>query len=318
MDTPLWLQICEPKLTQIVFFAVFLMLIILVMLFKDRLSKKRGRLRVIRYGILAISFGYVGLILKAQPTLTNIIIFHNALGGLQFPYGLYLMEPFIFLSFSFIILTLVLWGRGVFCGWLCPYGALVELLSKFYTRLFPAKTWNLSERVHSKLIYLKYVFLFVILGAALYNFMLAEYLSEVEPFRTLVLRWNREWYFLLYFFILTVGSAVIYRAFCRYLCPLGAAFAIPLLLKRIPLIKMKRYDFCKTCNICAKDCAPQAVMSNGSIDSRECLNCQDCQVNFFDEDKCPVLIRRKKGVVRRLPGISEPMEEKRMRQVARL
>jgi NosR/NirI family nitrous oxide reductase transcriptional regulator len=294
MDTPLWIQIWEQKIAHIVIFAAFLILIILVMLFKDRLSKKKRTLDIIKYGILGFSFVYVGLILKAQPTSTNIIIFFNALRGFEFPLGLYLMEPFIFLSFAFILLTLILWGRGVFCGWLCPYGAMTELLNKLYQGLLPKIRQSFSEKIHRKLIYLKYLIFLVILGASFYSFVLSEYMSEVEPFRTFVLKLNREWYFVLYFIILTVGSVIIYRAFCRYLCPLGAALAIPSLIKRIPFIRMKRYDFCTTCKICTRTCAPQAVMSNGLIDSRECLNCLDCQVNFWDEEICPVLIKQKR------------------------
>jgi NosR/NirI family nitrous oxide reductase transcriptional regulator len=297
MDTPLWVQIWGLKIAHIVIFACFLILIILVMLFKDRLSKKKSMMEIIRYGILGISFLYVGLILKAQPTTTNIIIFINASKGLQFPLQLYLMEPFIFLSFIFIVLTLILWGRGVFCGWLCPYGAMTELLYKGRRWLFPKIRWSLPERIHYKLIYLKYLIFLGLVGVSFYSFILSEYLVEVEPFRTFVLKLNREWPFVLYFVILSIGSIVIYRAFCRYLCPLGAALAIPSLLKRIPFIKMKRYEFCHTCKICGKTCAPRAIMSDGLIDSGECMNCLNCQVNFWDEDVCPVLIKEKKGLI---------------------
>ena len=295
IETPLWIQIWEKKLVHIVVFAVFLLLIILIMLFKDRLSKKKTTLNLIRYGILSVSFVYVGLIIKAQPTTTNIIILCNALKELQFPMDLFLMEPFLFLSFSFMFLTLLIWGRGVFCGWLCPYGAMIELLNKGREKLFPKIKLSLSDRIHFKLIYLKYIIFFIILGVSFYSFILSEYLTEVEPFKTFVLKLNREWYFVLYFLVLTLGSIIIYRAFCRYLCPLGAALAIPAFIKAIPFVKMKRYDFCQTCKICNKACASEAAMSNGLIDSRECLNCLDCQINFWDEDICPVLIKQNKG-----------------------
>jgi NosR/NirI family nitrous oxide reductase transcriptional regulator len=294
MDTPLWIQIWELKLVHIVVFSGFLILITLVMVFRDRLSKKKASLDILKYGILGISFIYVGLVLKAQPTTTNIVILINGLRELQFPMGLYLMEPFIFLSFIFILLTFILWGRGVFCGWLCPYGAMLELLNKIYQKFFQKGRLDLPERAHNKLIYVKYIIFLLIVGVSFYSFMLSEYMTEVEPFRTFVLKLNREWYFVLYFVILTIGSIIIYRAFCRYLCPLGAALAVPSLIKKIPLIRMRRYDFCSTCKICTRTCDPGAIMSNGIIDSAECMNCLDCQVNFWDEDVCPVLIKRKR------------------------
>jgi hypothetical protein len=99
MDTPLWIQIWEMKLLHIAVFAFFLILLILVMVFRDSLSKKKKSLDILKYVMLGVSFIYVGLVLKAQPTTTNIIILINALREFQFPIGLYLMEPFIFLSF---------------------------------------------------------------------------------------------------------------------------------------------------------------------------------------------------------------------------
>ena len=297
MDKPLWIQIWEMKIAHIVIYVCFLVLIILVMLLKDRLSKNERMRDIIRYGILGISFLYVGLILKAQPTTTNSIIFINALKELQVTLQLYLMEPFIFFSFIFIFLTLFLWGRGVFCGWLCPYGAMIELLYKGRQWLLPKIRWSLPEGIHYKLIWLKYLIFLGLVGVSFYSFILSEYLVEVEPFRTFVLKLNRTWPFVLYFVILSLGSMVIYRGFCRYLCPLGAALAIPSLLKRIPFIKMRRYDFCHTCKICGKTCTSKAIMGDGFIDSRECLNCLDCQVNFWDEDVCPVLIKEKKGTI---------------------
>jgi len=297
-EVPLWRQVWEQNLTYIIIFSVFLPLIILAMTFKDRLAKSRTMLNIIRYGILGVSFVYVGLILKAQPTTTNIIIILNSLKELHFPLGLFLMEPYIFLSFVFILITLLMWGRGVFCGWLCPYGAMLELLYKLYEWIFPKFSqklrWSLPERVHWRLVYLKYLIFLVILGVSFYSFILSEYLTEIEPFRTFVLKLNRQWHFVLYFVILSIGSFIIYRAFCRYICPLGAALAVPSLFKRIPLIRLKRYDFCGTCKICARTCRPQAILSNGLINNRECLNCLDCQINFWDEDVCPVLIRQKK------------------------
>lgn len=294
MDTPLWIQVWEQKTVHIVIFAAFLVSIFMVMLFKDRLARKKKLLSMTNYAVLIISFVYVGLVLKAQPTTTNLIIPLSALKEMQFPFGLFLLEPYIFLSFVFIAVTVLVWGRGVFCGWLCPYGAMTELLSRLYKRVLPKFRFTLSEKIHWKLLYLKYIIFIVIAGVSFYSFMLAEYLTEVEPFRTFVLKLNREWYFVLYFAVVTLGSMVVYRAFCRYLCPLGAALAIPSFLKKLPFIKLKRYDFCSSCKKCARSCEPQAISADGVIIDRECFACLECQENFWDEDICPVLIRRKR------------------------
>lgn len=291
----LWKAVWQQRLLHIILFSAFLSTIILFMVFKDRLAKNKVLLSRIRYGMLGISFLYGGLVLKAQPSTANMLILHTALKDKRFPLGLFLLEPFIFLSFAFIILTMVVWGRGAFCGWVCPYGAMLELLNRVYGKLFPNYRWSLPDKVYWKMIYVKYLLFFGIAGIALYDFFLAEYLTEVEPFRTFVLKLKREWFFDLYFVILTAGSVVVYRAFCRYLCPLGAGIAVPSFISKIPLVKMRRYDFCKTCRVCSRTCEPKAIDKTGSINSRECLGCLDCQGNFWDEDVCPVLIKRKRS-----------------------
>jgi nitrous oxidase accessory protein len=293
LETPLWLQIWEQKTAHIIAFSLFLIMIIVLMILMDRYAKRRRLAKIIQLMILSISFIYVGLILKAQPTTTNIIIMLNSLKELQFPLGLYLLEPYIFLSFIFIFLTLIIWGRGVFCGWLCPYGAMVELLNKIYNKLLKRRL-VIPARFHWKLLYLKYGVFFLIVAVSFYNFILSEYLTEIEPFRTFVLKLHREWYFVLYFIIITLGSVAIYRGFCRYLCPLGAALALPSLLRRMHLVKLNRYDFCGTCKTCGKTCSYQAITTEGFINSRECFYCMDCQINFWDEDICPVLIKQKR------------------------
>jgi len=171
---------------------------------------------------------------------------------------------------------------------------MTELLIRLYKKILPGVRFSMPEKIHWKLVYLKYIVFLIITGVSFYSFILSEYLTEIEPFRTFVLKLDREWYFVLYFAVLTVGSMIVYRAFCRYLCPLGAALAIPSFLKTLPFIKLNRYDFCSSCKICGRSCHPQAITANGVIINRECFACLDCQVNFWDEDICPVLIKRKR------------------------
>lgn len=290
----LWVQVWEQKIWQIAAFFVLLVLITLTMVFRDRLVNNKAVFHALRYGILGASFVYAGLVLKAQPTTGNIVIFFSALKEHTFPIDLFSLEPFLFLSFIFIFITIFLWGRGVFCGWLCPYGAMLELLNVLYDKVLPKYRLVIPDKVHSKLIYLKYAVFMLILGVSFYDFILSEYLTEVEPFRTFVLKLRREWYFVAYFAVLSVGSVVVYRGFCRYLCPLGAALAIPSFIRGIPVIKLRRHDFCNRCSICRRSCAPHAVMSDGVINDGECLDCMDCQLNFWDADVCPVLIKQKR------------------------
>src|SRR5512147_76473 len=213
-----WKQIWAQKATIVALFSAFLLAVFLVLAFRSMLARNRKALHAAAYGALLIASLFAGLFLKAQPTTMNIVIVLNGLMSGSLPVALFIMEPFIFLSFAFIGITAILWGRGAFCGWLCPYGALVELLNRAYSRLLPRFRWALPEGIHNKMVYLKYVLLAVIVGASCYSFMLSEYISELEPFKTFVLKMNRPWYFTLYFLVTILASLVVYRAYCRYVC----------------------------------------------------------------------------------------------------
>ncbi|MBF0542333.1 MAG: 4Fe-4S binding protein [Nitrospirae bacterium] len=294
-EAPLYLIMWGQHAVALSFFGLYLISLITLLLFKASILKKGSLIKVIRYVFLLIAFVFIGLVIKAQPTSTNIAIMIGSLKDLQFPLDLYLMEPFIFITFIFMAITTILWGRGVFCGWVCPYGAMLELLNSIYDLIPNRPRFSLPEKIHSKLIYLKYIIFIGIIGISLYSFMLSEYLTEIEPFKTFVLKLNREWYFVGYFLILTILSVLIYRFFCLYICPMGASIAMPSLLKWIPLIKIKRYDLCGKCNICKKDCASNSIAQNGKIIESECLYCLECQKNYQDSNRCTELIKRKKS-----------------------
>jgi len=82
------------------------------------------------------------------------------------------------------------------------------------------------------------------------------------------------------------------RFYCRYLCALGAALAIPGKLRMFEWLK--RYNECgKPCQRCANDCMVQAIHPEGHINPNECLYCLNCQVIYFDDQRCPVMIQRR-------------------------
>ncbi|MBF0520820.1 MAG: 4Fe-4S binding protein [Nitrospirae bacterium] len=296
MEAALWKIIWTQKIVHIVLFAALIVAIVVVFLFRDRLSKRPLIFKVIRYGILVVSFLYAGLYLKAQPTTTNIAIAISAAKDGNFPMELFLMEPFIFLSFAFIAISAVIWGRGAYCGWLCPYGAMLELLNSIAGKLkSPWINLKVPPSANRVLLKFKYVALAAIVGLAWYNFMLSEFLTEVEPFKTFVLKLNRQWYFVVYFIVLTLLSMIVYRAFCRYLCPLGAAISIPSILKNfLPVSKLKRRALCVSCKVCAKSCNSAAISAAGIINYAECMQCFDCQMIYHDTHRCTELMRKNK------------------------
>ena len=69
----------------------------------------------------------------------------------------------IFIIWTFTAATILLWGRGVFCGWLCPFGALQELINEAARKL-KIPQYELPFAVHERLWAIKYIVLLVLFG----------------------------------------------------------------------------------------------------------------------------------------------------------
>jgi NosR/NirI family nitrous oxide reductase transcriptional regulator len=127
----------------------------------------------------------------------------------------------------------------------------------------------------------------------MFSMGLAEILAEVEPFKTtfLVGVFNRSWPYTLFVAVLLGLSIFMERPFCKYLCPLGAALAMPSTFRWFGL---KRKQECSTCHACAAGCGSLAIDRNGRIDHRECMLCLDCMVLYTDDHACPPLAQERK------------------------
>lgn len=293
---PTWLHIWKSRRYQIAAFVVLLICTAIIYALRDKLVRRATRrdkrwVSIPKYLIWGSSAGFVGFYLMAQPSITQILAwFHSLLYHWQ--WELFLSDPFIFIFWWFIIITVFIWGRGLFCGWLCPYGALSELAFKF-GRLIGLKSFQLPRALHDKLKWLKYVIFAVLLATSFYSMGLAEKLAEVEPFKTtfLVGVGHRSWPYVLFWSILFGLSIFTERPFCKYLCPLGAGLAIPSTFR---FFGLKRKAECKTCTACAAGCGSQAIDKQGEIDQRECMLCLDCMVMYYDAHACPPLSQERK------------------------
>ena len=104
---------------------------------------------------------------------------------------------------------------------------------------------------------------------------------------------------------LLIAGLFVERFYCRYLCPLGAALAIPARMRMFDWLK--RYKECGSpCQVCAKDCMVQAIHPTGEINPNECVNCLKCQVNYQSKTVCPVVIKQLK---RRDAVAASPMRD---------
>ncbi len=288
----LWKQMWQDKMPHIIAIGFMLLILTAVFFFQDTLVKYETFYRRFRYAYLTVTLVYVGWYLHAQLSVVNVLTFTSSLiNGFSWDY--FLMDPFIFTLWSSTAIAMLLWGRGAFCGWLCPFGSLQELSNAIAKKL-GVKQITVPFAVHTRLTALKYVIFMMLFGVSLYELGLAETLSEIEPFKTaIILHFIREWWFVLFAVALIAAGLFIERFFCRYLCPLGAAMAIPAKLQVFNWLR--RYPMCgNPCQICNHECPVQAIAPEGDINPNECIQCLHCQVMYNHETRCPQVVATNK------------------------
>jgi len=296
-DAPLWQKLWLEKTTETAILLVALLVLTGVFFFQDAIVRHSTFTKRFRMAFLLFTLLFLGFYANAQLSVVNILTVVNAMiSGFSWEY--FLMEPLIFILWGGVFAGLLFWGRGAYCGWLCPYGALQELLNKV-AKLFRAPQWALPWGLHERLWPIKYLLFLGLLGLSFHSLSLAERMAEIEPFKTtIILKFMRDWPYVLFAVAILVPCLFIERFYCRYLCPLGAALAIPARLHMF--VWLKRYRQCgNPCQVCHNECMVQAIHPEGQINPNECLYCLHCQERYYDEQECPVCVKRRERDERR-------------------
>lgn len=199
----------------------------------------------------------------------------NALGSLNKHIGFYVL--------GIILLYGMLLGRTI-CGWLCPLGLIQELLHKIPTPKIK------KSRITRGLTWLKYVILviFVMIIPIYYGILqgipvpgFCKYICPAGTFEGAMgmLPKNPAWFSMLgpiftrkFVIMVLVGLACIfcYRAFCRFLCPLGAIYGM---FNRLAIIGVKLdRGLCNNCGACVRNCK----MDVKQVGDHECIHCAKC------------------------------------------
>lgn len=300
----LWQRIWRDRAVEIGLLLIMLGVLSGAFFFQMALTRSAQRTFWFRMAFLTVTLVFIGWYGNAQLSIVNLMAL---LGSLQtgFTWETFLLDPLVFLLWFSVAAALILWGRGAYCGWLCPFGALQELSNRV-ARYFGVRQWDLPWNLNERLSAIKYLIFLGLAGIALASIDRAEQLAEIEPFKTaIVLKFNRSWPFVLYALVLLGVGLFIERFYCRYLCPLGAALAIPARLRTFDWLK--RYRECgNPCKVCANECPVDAINPIGEISPNECINCMNCQVLYQSKTKCPAVIKKLKrqGL---LPKTAEPV-----------
>ncbi len=288
----LWRNVWLDRMPDVVFLLAMLAFLGAIFFLQDLVAQRQRLYRILRYGFLTVTLLWLGWYAVAQLSVLNVLTFAGALRT-EFRWDFFLLEPLIFILWVFVAMSLLFGGRGAYCGWLCPFGALQELFNRIGRR-FRIPQFRVPFGLHERLWPIKYILFLGLFAVSLNAIDMAYAGAEVEPFKTaIVMRFMREWPFLLYVLALLGSGLFIERAFCRYLCPLGAALAIPARIRMFEWLK-RRWHCGRQCNICATKCPVQAIHPNGNINPNECIYCLNCQTIYYDDTTCPPLIDRRK------------------------
>ncbi|MCZ4262824.1 4Fe-4S binding protein [Limimaricola sp. G21655-S1] len=247
-----------------------------------------GTLTPLRLGALTVTTGFVGWWGQGQLSVVTVLGgIRTAIEGRSFAFLLY--DPFGLAVWGAAILGFVLWGRALFCGWLCPFGALQEF-AHHAGRLLRLPQIRPSAAWDARLKLLKYL---ALAGLVLIAILAPEHVdtaAEIEPFKTAITTFFvREWYYVAYAAFWLLLGLVLFKGFCRYLCPLGAVMAIGGLLRGRDWIA--RREACGSpCQLCRVKCAYGAIEKTGGIDYSECFGCLDCVSIHDDPARCVPLV----------------------------
>ncbi|NBZ89135.1 4Fe-4S binding protein [Stagnihabitans tardus] len=288
----LWKKIWVGKRFEIAGLAAMLGVLTLVFFFQGYATRNARAFLWFRMGYLAVTLVFLGFYANAQLSVVNLMALFGALTH-GFSWQAFLLDPLTFILWFAVAASLIFWGRGAYCGWLCPFGALQELTNRA-ARALHVPQWTLPWGLNERLWPIKYMIFLGLFGVSLASIEQAEHLAEVEPFKTaIILKFVRAWPFVAYVAALLMAGLFVERFYCRYLCPLGGALAIPARMRMFDWLK--RYHDCGApCQTCANDCPVQAIHPTGEINPNECVNCLNCQVLYQSHAKCPVVIRQDK------------------------
>ena len=290
--SPDWQWAWEERRLSIVLLVVALGLLMLTLCFQDWLVRYRRGFAIWRVSFLLFTLVFIGWAWQGQLSVLNLFAFVRNLAG-GFTWDSLLLDPVLFLLWGFVAVSIVLWGRGVYCGWLCPFGAAQELLGKLSRRLGFAG-WQFPQLVHERLWAIKYFILIALAGVALGSMSQAALLAEVEPFKTVfVMHFQRAPLFVSWALLLLVMAVLNNKFYCKYLCPLGAALSFVTRFRVFDWLR-RRVECGHPCQICAKECQIGAIRPTGEIIDNECHYCLECQVTYWDEHRCPPLVHKRR------------------------
>lgn len=214
---------------------------------------------------------------------TRTVEYYCPMGGIASIWGLIRGQQFICalnemnVTIGVALLVSVLVVKKAFCSWVCPLGTLFEGVVWLRRKTLGSERLRIPDYIDSRLQYLKYVVLGVIL-------VLTYHLSELvfrgyDPFYVLFTGARGHETIPVVSALIVVGvlaAAFFFEmSWCRYLCPLNAVMSP---VSKVGVFKVKRDAArCTACGACDSACLQRIPVSQLDKVSRiDCTNCLDC------------------------------------------
>ena len=230
----------------------------------------------LKYATLVASVLYMGIYKSQLMSIVDVLrpITGFIDGENPFPVFAYSMAWYAFAAFT--VVTTVLWGR-VYCGRICAFGALTQLIDAIVPARFRVE---IPKALEERASYIKYGILF---GAIAYYLVTREigFYRYIEPFWMFTFEATTPLW--IGVGVLLVASVFVRNLYCRFLCPLGAALG---LVSTLAPLKIKRWSECSQCALCEKTCEWGAIRKR-KIVMAECVRCDDCEILYDDKARCP-------------------------------
>jgi polyferredoxin len=269
-------EVLRPQLVDIVAFPIVVVLALV------GFFRKSERLKVIT---LVVTLIYLGFIRSQMYSVVNIF------GLMSMNLPIFKHSIFMYLFWAVTLGTTILWGR-LYCGRLCAFGALTQLMDK----VVPAK-WRVTvpPKLEQNAFYVKYALLAFVIAyyMATHDILIYRY---VEPFwmftrQGSVVMWTG-------LAALLLATIFVRNLYCRFICPVGTFLGV--ISSVTTIFRIKRWAECKTCKICERTCEWGAIQGPRIVRS-ECVRCDDCERLYMDQQKCVhwIVIRKKSEVLAR-------------------
>ena len=275
---------------NIIFTITLLLLIIIISISAQKLTKNKSIISNLKIFITSTILVWFGVFQSFQFGTQKV---YSSYHELKINNGIWdniLFEPTFIILTSFIIISTLIWGRGIFCGWICPFGTMQDIMYKI-TKILKLNKFDIPDKIHHKLIYTKYIILLLMVSTTFYTTG-NNLLLHIEPFETIFIhKFNTSTILILWTLTVLCFVFFIERGFCKYLCPTGGALALVTQLQVINWLIPNKSCNNKSCLACNPHCPTKAIKHDGSINEKECIQCLSCQIVF--NDKNTVCINKK-------------------------